>query len=131
VLLPEGLASEFGLANGDAIELAVEGRLVTARIVGTVREAALDPGGSNLPIVADIATAQELLSTDEISRIDLVLTVEEERSLAQRLQSIPGFGPIVAGRLSFPPRVFQKSSSSKCPSSRQSGHHSLTNRVVT
>ena len=88
VLVPEALASEFGLANGSSLGLIAGGAVAIVQVVGTVREVALAPDGSNLPIVTDIATAQELLATDEVTRIDLVLTAEE----AERLTAlaIPG-----------------------------------------
>ncbi len=88
VLVPEALTSEFGLANGGNLGLTIGGRIVTVQVVGTVREAALDPGGSNLPLVTDIASAQELFATDEINRIDLVLTGEESERLGAL--AIPG-----------------------------------------
>ena len=88
VLVPDALASELGLAIDADLELIVDGAYATVHVVGTVREATLDPEGSSLPIVADIASAQELFATNRISRVDLILTADE----AARLQAleIPG-----------------------------------------
>ena len=88
VLVPEGLATELGLSSGADLELIVGANVATVRIVGTIREETLDPEGTNLPLVTDIASAQELLAIDGISRIDLVLTAAE----VERLEAltIPG-----------------------------------------
>jgi putative ABC transport system permease protein len=88
VLVPEALAAEFGLANGSNLGLIAGGIVTTVQVVGTIRETTLDPGGINLPIVTDIASAQELLATATVTRVDLVLTAEE----AERLTAlaIPG-----------------------------------------
>ena len=88
VLVPEALALELGLANGSSLGLIAGGTVATVQVVGTIREATLDPGGSSLPIVTDIATAQELLATDAITRVDLVLTAEEVERLTAL--AIPG-----------------------------------------
>jgi len=88
VLVPEGLATELGLSSGADLELIVGANVATVRIVGTIREETLDPEGMNLPLVTDIASAQELLAIDGITRIDLVLTAAE----VERLEAltIPG-----------------------------------------
>ncbi len=81
VLVPEALASEFGLEIGSSLSLIARRTVATVVVVGTVREAALDPEGTNVPIVMDIASAQELLGTDAITRVDLVLSDEEAERL--------------------------------------------------
>ncbi len=88
VLIPEALASEFGLGIDSDLTLIVDGAYATVHVVGTVREAILDPEGSSLPLVTDIASAQELLATDQISRVDLILSPAD----AERLGAleIPG-----------------------------------------
>ncbi|MGI9258306.1 MAG: ABC transporter permease, partial [Gammaproteobacteria bacterium] len=79
-LIPEALANELDLSTGERLELIVDGRRASVSVAGTVREAVLDPTGANLPIVMDIASAQELFETSLLSRIDLVLTnAEAER----------------------------------------------------
>ncbi|MEE8249920.1 MAG: FtsX-like permease family protein, partial [Gammaproteobacteria bacterium] len=88
VLVPEALASEFGLENGSTLGLIAGGSVTTVQVVGTIREATLDPGGSSLPIVTDIASAQELLATAAVTRVDLVLTADEVERLTAL--AIPG-----------------------------------------
>lgn len=81
VLLPAALADELGVAPGDTISLSVRGRDVAVRAVGTVTSAARD-AEAEPPIIADIATAQELLGTPGgISRIDLNLSPREAEEL--------------------------------------------------
>ena len=82
VLLPEDLARELGLANGDSTMLTIGEREAAVRVIGFVTR-----GGRDIqtepPIVADIATAQELLGTlGRIDRIDLTLTDAQARELA-------------------------------------------------
>ncbi len=81
VLLPAALADELGVAPGDTISLSVRGRDVAVRAIGTVTSAARD-AEAEPPIIADIATAQELLGTPgAISRIDLNLSPREAEEL--------------------------------------------------
>lgn len=82
-LIPEALANEFDLAVGARLEVIVDGRRASLFVAGTVREAALDPTGANLPIVMDIASAQELFETNRLSRIDLVLSNAEAERIDQ------------------------------------------------
>lgn len=88
ILVPETLASELGLSIDSDLELIVDGMYATAHVVGTIRESILDPEGSSLPLVTDIASAQELFATDQISRVDLILSPAD----ADRLSTleIPG-----------------------------------------
>jgi len=80
VLLPEELARELGLAVGDSAILRIGDREATVRVLGFVArggDVAAEP-----PIVADIATAQELTGTvGRINRIDLELTELQAREL--------------------------------------------------
>jgi putative ABC transport system permease protein len=76
-LLPEALASELDLAIDSDLDLIIDGNVATVHVVGTVREATLDPEGSSLPIVVDIASAQELLGTNDLTRVDLILSADE------------------------------------------------------
>ena len=82
-LIPETLAGNLGLSSGSTFDVFVEGRLASISVAGTVREAVLDPTGANLPIVMDIASAQELFETDRLSRIDLVLSPAEARRVGE------------------------------------------------
>lgn len=84
VLVPEALASEFDLDVGSTLRLIIDNRYETVTVVGTVREAILDPEGTSLPLITDIASAQELFGTNQISRVDLILSTAE----AERLGAI-------------------------------------------
>jgi putative ABC transport system permease protein len=82
VLVAAELATDLGLSVGSRIVLAVSGRDVSVEVVGI-----LDGGPSNgdtrPPIVADIATAQEVLGTfGTLSRIDFKLTQRQAEELA-------------------------------------------------
>jgi putative ABC transport system permease protein len=85
VLLPEELTKILGVASGDSLTLTVGGREASVQVIGTVQAA-----GSDIrvepPIVADIATAQELLARHGyIDRVDLSLTDSQQRTLAAAL----------------------------------------------
>ncbi len=83
VLLPVALAEELGIAPGDSISLSVRGREVAVRVIGTITSASRD-AEAEPPIVADIATAQELIGTPRaISRIDLKLSQREAEELGR------------------------------------------------
>ncbi|HEY5623873.1 MAG TPA: FtsX-like permease family protein, partial [Gammaproteobacteria bacterium] len=82
-LVPEALAIELGLAVGSRLEVLVEERPASINVVGTIRETALDPTGANLPIVMDIASAQELFESDGLSRIDLILSLAEATRIGE------------------------------------------------
>ncbi len=82
VLLPEGLAGELGVARGESMTVTIGQREALVHVIGLI-----PPGSSDVqaepPIVADIATAQELLATlGRIDRIDLSLTADQARALA-------------------------------------------------
>jgi putative ABC transport system permease protein len=82
VLLPQELADELRLTAGDSATLVIGEREAVVRVIGIL------PGGrtdvqAEPPIVADIATAQEVLGTlGRLDRIDLALTGSQARSLA-------------------------------------------------
>jgi putative ABC transport system permease protein len=83
VLLPSALADELRLAKDETVLLTVRGREVRVRMLGTVAAASQD-AETEPPLVADIATAQELAGrTGTISRIDLKLTAREAEDLAR------------------------------------------------
>ena len=75
VLLAEATAGELGLEVGDEIPLMVAGRPTPAFLAGTLRSAAGDREEALAELlVADLATAQEILGLDgRLSRIDLIL----------------------------------------------------------
>jgi putative ABC transport system permease protein len=81
VLLPEDLARELGISSGDSTTLTIGTREATVRVIGFVARGGADVQ-SEPPIVADIATAQELRGTPgRIDRIDLELTEAQGREL--------------------------------------------------
>jgi putative ABC transport system permease protein len=93
VLLPSALADELGVAPGDSVSLTIRGREVSVHVLGTVAAASQD-AEAEPPIVADIATAQELAGrTGTISRIDLKLTPREAERL---LRDVPPGTVLVA-----------------------------------
>ncbi|HEX5047838.1 MAG TPA: FtsX-like permease family protein [Gammaproteobacteria bacterium] len=82
VLLPDTLAARLGVAAGDTVTLLVGGRGQPVEVVGTVPaiggDVQVEP-----PIVADIATAQELLGRPGVlSYVDLRLSAEQAGELA-------------------------------------------------
>jgi len=81
VLLPEDLARELDIASGDSTTLTIRGRQAVVRVIGFVARGGADVQ-SEPPIVADIATAQELRgAVGRIDRIDLELTEAQAREL--------------------------------------------------
>jgi putative ABC transport system permease protein len=101
VLLPESLAAELGVTPGQTVALNVRGRDRSATVVGTLPAAARDTQ-SEPPIVADIATAQELAgSAGRISRIDLALTPTQAAELARDLPAGTVLIPVEADNSSF------------------------------
>ena len=82
VLMPASLAAGLGIERDELLTLLVGEREVEVRVIGTAPDgvATLD---DEPPLVADIATAQEILgATERLSRIDLKLTTEQARALA-------------------------------------------------
>jgi putative ABC transport system permease protein len=81
VLISRELATELGIDGGATLALTVDGRDAQVRVLGIVPATGTDVQAEP-PIVADIATAQEVLgSTGRISRIDLSLTESQARAL--------------------------------------------------
>lgn len=102
VLVPESLASELELKEGSVLNVIIKDRTASVKVVGTLRDAGLNPNGSSGFILADISTTQELLKLEgSISRIDLILTPTE----AERLQSLKPTGttllPATSSNASF------------------------------
>jgi putative ABC transport system permease protein len=84
VLLPDGLAARLGVSAGETVTLLVGGQPRPVEVIGTVPAIGGD-AQAEPPIVADIATAQELLGrVGVLSYIDLRLTAEQARELATR-----------------------------------------------
>ncbi len=101
MLLPESLAAELGVSRGQRIELNVRGRSRSVEVVGTLPPVARDTA-SEPPIVADIATAQELgLGYGRISRIDLALTGAQAEELARNPPAGTVLIPVEADSSSF------------------------------
>lgn len=88
VLLPAGLAAELGLKAGARLRLTVGGRIVAVTVAGVLEGAG---GGADAepPLIADIATAQELTGMlGRLDRIDLRL----DPATAKRLAADPPRG---------------------------------------
>jgi putative ABC transport system permease protein len=81
VLMPATLGAELGVGEDDSLSLSVGEREASVRVLGLYPDdAAL---GAEPPILADIATAQELLgSVGRISRIDMALRGAEASALS-------------------------------------------------
>jgi putative ABC transport system permease protein len=81
VLVSRELADELGVDDGATLSLAIGSRVADALVIGIVPTTGADVRVEP-PILADIATAQELLqSFGRISRIDLKLTERQAREL--------------------------------------------------
>jgi putative ABC transport system permease protein len=101
VLVSQELADELGLAAGATLALTVAGRIVDVHVLDVVPTTGADVRVEP-PIVADIATAQELLgSFDRITRIDLSLTEAEARALESLPSADAILIPVEAERSSF------------------------------
>ena len=82
VLLPQALAEELGAVVGSSLSLSVRGRAAKVEVIGIVERVATD-AAAEPPILADIATAQELLGREgTISYIDLRLDPRDAERLA-------------------------------------------------
>ena len=82
VLLPQALAEELGAVVGSSLSLSVRGRTAKVEVIGIVEGVATD-AAAEPPILADIATAQELLGLEgTISYIDLRLDPRDAERLA-------------------------------------------------
>ena len=84
VLAPARLLEELDLESGAEFGLLIGGEVRTVRAVGTVLETSSADEGPTAPIVADIATAQELLGRASLSRVDLILNEAE----AERIRAL-------------------------------------------
>ena len=84
VLVPYPLLGELGLELGAEFDLLISGQSRTVRAVGTVLDTSSGSEGPTAPIIADIATAQELLGSASISRVDLILDEAE----AERIRAL-------------------------------------------
>jgi len=81
VLLSEELATELGAQTGASLTVVVHGRERVVQVLGLVPTTGVDVRAEP-PILADIATAQEVLGAHgRISRIDLALTDAQARAL--------------------------------------------------
>ena len=82
VLVPTALATELGVVPGSELTLQIAGRETVVHVLGVIGSLASDVQAEP-PLLADIATAQELLGTPgRITRIDLRLGESEAAALA-------------------------------------------------
>ncbi|MEO8466741.1 MAG: ABC transporter permease [Gammaproteobacteria bacterium] len=82
VLVPAALAAELGAEPGSELTLQIAGRETVVHVLGIVGSLTTDVQAEP-PLLADIATAQELLGMPgRITRIDLRLTESEAAALA-------------------------------------------------
>ena len=84
VLVPAPLLEELQLQLNAQFDLLIGDRSRTVRVVGTVLDTSQADEGPTAPIIADIATAQELLGSDALTRVDLILDAAE----AQRVRAL-------------------------------------------
>ncbi len=84
VLVPAPLLEELQLQLNAQFDLLIGDRSRTVRVVGTVLDTSQADEGPTAPIIADIATAQELLGSDSLTRVDLILDDAE----AQRIRAL-------------------------------------------
>ncbi len=89
VLIGAGLADQYELQAGDPLRLLVNDQVLTVTVAGVlVPTDAANRRALDGLLLADLATAQELLGRAEgntLSRIDLILTETEAAALAQKL----------------------------------------------
>ena len=88
VLAPTPLLHELRLEPGDDLDLLIADAPMTVRVVGTVLETSSFDDGPTAPIITDIATAQELLGSASITRVDLILNDAEAARI--RALNLPG-----------------------------------------
>jgi putative ABC transport system permease protein len=101
VLVPDALAEELGIDRDVPLTLIVEGREVTVRVIGRTPFGGVDVR-EEPPLLADIATAQEVLrSIGRLDRIDLRLTEAEANALAGVTFADALLVPVEAERSSF------------------------------
>jgi putative ABC transport system permease protein len=95
VLIPASLSDEFGIEPGSSVSVSVDRRApVSLTVVGLVGDQRYDPDGLNLPLVADIATVQEMRNSETLTRIDVILTPDA----LERLENLvpPGIALVSA-----------------------------------
>lgn len=95
--------ARLGVGRGDALPLAIGGRPVAARCVGTIAVTPAIAAGLDDVLVVDIATAQEWTGRlDRVDRIDLRLGAADEPAARAAVQRAFGAGarlePAGAGR---------------------------------
>ncbi len=82
VLIPASLSDELEIELGSSLSVSVDRRApVPLTVVGRVGDQRYDPDGLNLPLVADIATVQELRNSATLTRIDVIITPQELEAL--------------------------------------------------
>ena len=84
VLAPAPLLEEMGLELGSEFGLLIGGETRSVRAVGTVLVTSSADEGPTAPLIADIATAQELLGRASLSRVDLIL----DEAQAERIRAL-------------------------------------------
>lgn len=99
VLLSAGLASRLGVAPGQTLTLEIAGRRSVVTVLGILHpEDPLTRQALGDLVIADIATAQELLDTEgRLTRIDLIVPTGEagQHELAQIREHLPPGAEIV------------------------------------
>lgn len=92
VLASAATVRRLGIATGDRFEVVVAGRAVTLELLGLLPvSSALDQAGLDEVLVADLATAQEVLQrVGRLSRIDLAVPgpAGEEAALLERVRAL-------------------------------------------
>ncbi len=83
VLIAEDMAQRYGLQPGDTFRLRIGGDMPNVRVAGILQpQDRLSRQVLETMLIADIATAQELLdSVSRLSRIDLILTEAQEEQV--------------------------------------------------
>ncbi len=95
VLIPASLSDELGIAPGSTLSISIDRRApVALTLVGRIGDQRYDPDGLNLPLVADIATVQDLRASETLTRIDLILTPDERARLESL--NLPGIALVPA-----------------------------------
>jgi putative ABC transport system permease protein len=101
VLVSQALADELGAGTGTTLSLTIGSRTAAVRVLGVAAATGVDVR-TEPPIIADIATAQELIgSFGRISRIDLALTDTQERRLRAEPLADALLVPVDGERSSF------------------------------
>lgn len=81
IMIPASMATDLGLEPDAEVDIVADGTRRSARVVGTTVGSGANVASAP-PIIADIASAQDLLGLGgKLSRIDLSLSAEEARTL--------------------------------------------------